>query len=86
MTSSDRDANADAGSLRSILGVSGVLSLYCVLTAPVGGAVGGAAVGSVAVVSGGLVEVLVTVLTVGAVAVLLRLRSGSEYRRNGESE
>ncbi len=84
MTASDQDGDADTGSPWSVLGVGGALSLCCVLTAPVGAAVGGAAVGGVTSVTGGLVEVLVTVVAVGTVAVLLRFRSNSECRRSGE--
>ena len=79
------DADASGGSrtaYRPLLGIGGALSLCCLVATPATtGAVGGVAGGGVAAAFGGsLVRVLTTALTVGLLAVLVRVRSGGDAR------
>jgi hypothetical protein len=77
------DAEEDIESTRSywsLFGIGGALSLCCLVAAPAAsGAVGGAAGASTAAtLGGGVVQVLVTAVTVGLLAGLVRLRTGGE--------
>jgi hypothetical protein len=77
------DADGTAESTRShwsLLGISGALSLCCLVAAPAStGAAGAVAGGSTtAALGGGLVHVLVTAVTVGLLAGFVRLRTGGE--------
>lgn len=77
MTDSGGTTNADESSAPPwrLLGVGGALSLCCLFAAPAAGAA--AAGGTAAALGGGLVRVLVTVLTVGVVGAVSRLRSST---------
>lgn len=77
------DADGSGESTRSygtLLGLGGALSLCCLVATPAAtGAVGAATGGGAAAALGGnLVQLLVTALTVGLLAVLVRLRTGGD--------
>jgi hypothetical protein len=75
MTASDEDASAEDASTPpwGVLGVGGAVSLCCLFAAPTAGAA--AAGGTTAALGGGLVRILVTVLAVGVVGAVHRVRS-----------
>jgi hypothetical protein len=62
-----------------LLSIGGVASLCCLFATPAATGVGGAAVagGATAAAGGGVVRVLVSALTLGLVAAVLRYRAGS---------
>ncbi|NIC00471.1 hypothetical protein [Halobacterium sp. R2-5] len=66
------DADVDDGPNWSLLGLGGALSLCCVFAPVAAGAVGGAAAGgATASVGGGLVQVVVSAVTVGVLGAAL---------------
>ncbi|WP_436925013.1 hypothetical protein [Halosimplex amylolyticum] len=79
---SSPDAETDgAGSRWSVLGIGGLVSLCCLFVAPAttGAAGAVAAGGATAALGGGLVQIAVTAVTIGALAGTYRLS------RNGRS-
>ncbi|WP_123538433.1 hypothetical protein [Halosimplex salinum] len=89
---SPTDENTDdAGSRWSLLGIGGLLSLCCLFVAPAttGVAGGVAAGGTTAALGGGLVQVVVTALTLGVIAAghrVYRLRTGRRSRETPRSD
>ena len=75
MTGSDEDASAEDASTPpwGLLGVGGAVSLCCLFAAPPAGAA--AAGGPAAALGGGLIRILVTVLAVGLIGAVYRVRS-----------
>ncbi|QPV64178.1 hypothetical protein I7X12_06025 [Halosimplex litoreum] len=75
MTTSEESTDEESGARWSVLGIGGLASLCCLLVAPAttGAASGAAAGGTTAALGGGLVQVAVTALTVGALAGIARL-------------
>ena len=77
MTDADTDSTDEAHSKirRLILGIGGVLSLCCVFVAPAAtGAVGITATGgTTAALGGGFVEILVSAVTGGVIAIVARI-------------
>jgi len=66
---SSEDASDEAGSIRSILAIGGVASLCCLFTAPAAVVAGGGlSAGATAALGGTIAQILVTGLTVGALA------------------
>jgi len=74
------ESDESTRSYRTLLGLGGALSLCCLVATPAAtGAVGAAAGGGTAAALGGdMVQLLVTALTVGLLAGVLRLRTGVE--------
>jgi hypothetical protein len=77
------DPDGSTESMRSpwpLLGIGGALSLCCLVAAPAATGAAGAATGggTAAALGGGFVQVLVTAVTVGLLAALVRLRTGGE--------
>ena len=78
----DRDATTDSGPRWSLLGLAGVGSLCCIVAPTVNVASGvTAASGATAAVGGGLVQILVTALTVGAIGLVVRYRMDRSCER-----
>lgn len=78
MTGSNEDTSAEDTSTPPwrLLGVGGALSLCCLFAAPT--AAGAAAAGgTAAVLTGGLIRIVVTALTVGVIGGLYWLHSGN---------
>jgi predicted lipid-binding transport protein (Tim44 family) len=75
MTGSDAEASTEDASTPPwrLLGVGGALSLCCLFAAPAAGAA--AAGGTAATLGGGLIRILVTVLAVGLIGAVYRVRS-----------
>jgi O-antigen ligase len=78
-TRADPTDEPDATRRWSLLGLGGALSLCCLVAAPAAtGAVGGTvAGGTTAVLGGGVVQILVSAVTVAVVGIALRLWTGS---------
>lgn len=71
-------ADSDGNSRWPLVGVGGAVGLCCLFAAPgAGGAVGSTAgAGAMAAFGGGLVQILVSALTVGAIGVAVQLYAG----------
>jgi len=78
-TRTDTDDGSNSKRRWSLLGIGGALSLCCLVAAPAAtGAVGGTvAGGTTAALGGGVVQILVSAVTVAVVGIALRLWIGS---------
>ncbi len=84
MDHSDVDdiSSDDSGPRWSLLGLAGVGSLCCIVAPTVSVASGvTAASGAIAAVGGGLVQILVSALTVGAIGLVVRYRMDRSCER-----
>jgi precorrin-3B methylase len=84
MDHSDVDdvSSGDSGSRWSVLGLAGVGSLCCIVAPTISVASGvTAASGATAAIGGGLVQILVTALTVGAIGLAVRYRTDRSCER-----